>query len=65
MEQGAPNPLRRRVAAPTTTFPAPSKTAAPAWRRWLVRFAAVVGPGMIVAFADTEVGAAVIALPLF
>ncbi len=26
------------------------------WRRWLLRFLAVAGPGLVVAFADTEAG---------
>jgi Mn2+/Fe2+ NRAMP family transporter len=30
--------------------------ASPAWRRFFVRLISVVGPGMIVAFADTEAG---------
>ncbi len=28
----------------------------PSWRRWLLRFLAIAGPGAIVAFADTEAG---------
>ena len=37
------------------TSVAPAETRHPAWR-WLLRFLAVVGPGLVVAFADTEAG---------
>src|SRR5271166_310888 len=47
-------PMREALAAATTTSPKP--VVIPAWRRRLLALAAVAGPGMIVAFADTEAG---------
>jgi NRAMP (natural resistance-associated macrophage protein)-like metal ion transporter len=44
------------LAAAPALQPRPTAAAVPAWRRRLLAFAAVAGPGMIVAFADTEAG---------
>lgn len=41
---------------PAPVAPAGAGVAVPRWRRNLLRLAAVVGPGVIVAFADTEAG---------
>jgi len=42
------------LAAITTAPKAPVTTSS--WRRFALRLLSVVGPGMIVAFADTEAG---------
>ncbi len=41
------------AAAESPAAPAARRTD---WRRWLLRFLAVAGPGLVVAFADTEAG---------